>query len=196
MFFIFIFVSEFLVTIVLFEEIWQRSFSLTDFPRTKIKQHLLIVLHTRQQQCSFVIRLIFAMARSKQTASKSDESPFVLKRRVTRATHKDTAVTTGGVIKPKRLFRPGTVALREIRRYQKSTELLIPKLPFRRLVREIAQECMTQLYFYSSALMALQEAAEAYLIGVFKDTNKYTIHANRVTIMTKDMQLAVRDDHA
>ena len=134
------------------------------------------------------------MARSKQTPSKSAESLFAPNRRVTRATHKDT-VTTGGIIKPNR-FPPGTVALREILRFQKSTELLIPKLPFQRLVREIAQDCMTQLYFNSSALMALQEAAEAYLVGVFKDTNKYAIHANRVTIMPRDMQLAVRDDRA
>ena len=90
--------------------------------------------------------------------------------------------------KPHR-FRPGTVALREIRRYQKSTELLIRKLPFQRLVREIAQDfkvrtfrrscCLpfadislqTDLRFQSSAVMALQEAAEAYLVSLFEDTN-------------------------
>ncbi|KAH6935981.1 hypothetical protein HPB50_012000 [Hyalomma asiaticum] len=64
--------------------------------------------------------------------------------------------------KPHR-YRPGTVALREIRRYQKSTELLIRKLPFQRLVREVAQDFKTQLRFQSSAVQALQEAAEAYL---------------------------------
>ena len=67
-----------------------------------------------------------------------------------------------GVKKPHR-FRPGTVALREIRRYQKSTDLLIRKLPFQRLVREIAQDFKTDLRFQSSAIMALQESAEGEL---------------------------------
>ncbi|KOB72742.1 Histone H4 [Operophtera brumata] len=86
----------------------------------------------------------------------------------------------------------GTVALREIRRYQKSTELLIRKLPFQRLVREIAQDFKTDLRFQSSAVMALQEASEAYLVGLFEDTNLCAIHAKRVTIMPKDIQLARR----
>uniref|UniRef100_A0A0D3GD35 Core Histone H2A/H2B/H3 domain-containing protein n=1 Tax=Oryza barthii TaxID=65489 RepID=A0A0D3GD35_9ORYZ len=87
---------------------------------------------------------------------------------------------------------PGTVALREIRKYQKSTELLIRKLPFQRLVREIAQDFKTDLRFQSSAVAALQEAAEAYLVGLFEDTNLCAIHAKRVTIMPKDIQLARR----
>ncbi|CAG5092672.1 Similar to Histone H3 (Urechis caupo) [Cotesia congregata] len=74
----------------------------------------------------------------------------------------------------------GTVALREIRRYQKSTELLIRKLPFQRLVREIAQDFKTDLRFQSSAVMALQEASEAYLVGLFEDTNLCAIHAKRI----------------
>ena len=98
---------------------------------------------------------------------------------------------TGGVKKPHR-YRPGTVALREIRKYQKSTELLIRKLPFQRLVREIAQDFKTDLRFQSSAVLALQEAAEAYLVGLFEDTNLAAIHAKRVTIMPKDIQLARR----
>ena len=97
----------------------------------------------------------------------------------------------GGVKKPHR-YRPGTVALREIRRYQKSTELLIRKLPFQRLVREIAQDIKTDLRFQSSAIMALQEASEAYLVGLFEDTNLCAIHAKRVTIMPRDIQLARR----
>ncbi|RXM36751.1 Histone H2A [Acipenser ruthenus] len=100
-----------------------------------------------------------------------------------------SAPATGGVKKP-HLYRPGTVALREIRRYQKSTELLIRKLPFQRLVREIAQDFKTDLRFQSS--MALQEASEAYLVGLFEDTNLCAIHAKRVTIMPKDIQLARR----
>lgn len=101
------------------------------------------------------------------------------------------STTLGGVKKPHR-YRPGTVALREIRKYQKSTDLLIRKLPFQRLVREIAQDFKTDLRFQSSAVLALQEAAEAYLVGLFEDTNLAAIHAKRVTIMPKDIQLARR----
>ena len=86
-------------------------------------------------------------------------------------------------------FRPGTQALREIRRYQNSTQLLIRKLPFQRLVREIAQDFRQDLRFQSPAVMALQEESEAYLIGLFEDTNFCAIHAKRVTIMPKDIQL-------
>jgi len=93
--------------------------------------------------------------------------------------------------KPHR-YRPGSVAIREIRRYQKSTELLIRKLPFQRLVKEIAQDTMIDVRFQGSAVLALQEAAEAYLVGLFEDTNMCAIHAKRVTIMPKDMQLARR----
>lgn len=98
---------------------------------------------------------------------------------------------TGGLKKPHK-FRPGTVALREIRKYQKSTELLIRKLPFQRLVREIAHDFQKELRFQSSAVLALQEAAEAYLVGLFEDTNLCAIHARRVTIMSRDIQLARR----
>ncbi|GCC21569.1 hypothetical protein chiPu_0020043 [Chiloscyllium punctatum] len=112
------------------------------------------------------------------------------KQLATKAARK-SAPATGGVKKPHR-YRPGTVALREIRRYQKSTELLIRKLPFQRLVREIAQDFKTDLRFQSSAVMALQEASEAYLVGLFEDTNLCAIHAKRVTIMPKDIHLARR----
>ena len=88
-------------------------------------------------------------------------------------------------------YRPGTVALREIRRYQKSTKLLIRKLPFQRLVREIAQDLgKMNMQFQSGAIMALQEASEAYLVGLLEDSNLCAIHAKRVTIMPKDIQLA------
>ena len=89
-------------------------------------------------------------------------------------------------------FRPGTLALREIRHYQKKTNLLIRKLPFRRVVREIAQDFKADLRFQEAALMALQEASEAYLVGLFEDTNLCAIHARRVTILPKDIQLARR----
>ena len=86
-------------------------------------------------------------------------------------------------------YRPGSLALQEVRHYQERTNLLICKLPFQRLVREIAQAFKQDVRFRSAALMALQEACEAYLIGLFEDTNLCTIHAKRVTIMPKDIQL-------
>lgn len=89
-------------------------------------------------------------------------------------------------------MRPGGKALREIRRYQASTELVIRKLPFQRLVREIAQDFRPDLRFQGSSVLALQEASEAYLVGLFEDTNLCAIHAKRVTVMVKDMQLARR----
>ena len=90
-------------------------------------------------------------------------------------------------------YRPGMVALCEIRRYQKSTELLIRKLPFQRLVREIAQDLgKMSIHFQSGAIIALQEALEAYLVGLLEDSNLCAIHAKRVTIMPKDIQLARR----
>ena len=106
------------------------------------------------------------MARTKQTARKSTGGKAPRKQLATKAARK-SAPATGGVKKPHR-YRPGTVALREIRRYQKSTELLIRKLPFQRLVREIAQDFKTDLRFQSSAVMALQEACEAYLVGLLR----------------------------
>eukprot|EP00178_Gracilaria_changii_P002056 TRINITY_DN1305_c0_g3_i1.p2 TRINITY_DN1305_c0_g3~~TRINITY_DN1305_c0_g3_i1.p2 ORF type:complete len:138 (-),score=28.89 TRINITY_DN1305_c0_g3_i1:28-441(-) len=131
------------------------------------------------------------MARTKQTARKSTGGKAPRKHVASKAARKSAHVGGGGVKKPHR-FRPGTVALREIRRYQKSTELLLRKLPFQRLVREIAQEYKTDLRFQSSAIAALQEACEAYLVGLFEDSNLCAIHAKRVTIMPKDLQLARR----
>jgi len=96
------------------------------------------------------------------------------------------------VKKPKRRHRPGKVALREIRKYQKGTDLLIRKLPFQRLVKEVMQGFKVNYRMQSAAILALQEAAEAYLIGLFEDTNMCAVHAKRVTIQPKDMQLARR----
>ncbi|KJA21989.1 hypothetical protein HYPSUDRAFT_139692 [Hypholoma sublateritium FD-334 SS-4] len=130
------------------------------------------------------------MARTKQTARKSTGGKHPRNQILSaKFATKDSRPALGGVKKPHR-YRPGTVALREIRRYQKTTELLIRKLPFQRLVREIAQEYKTDLRFQSSAVMALQEAAEAYLVGLFEDTNLAAIHAKRVTVMPRDMILA------
>ncbi|CAI5999901.1 unnamed protein product [Closterium sp. NIES-65] len=120
------------------------------------------------------------MARTKQTARKSTGGKAPRKQLATKAARK-SAPATGGVKKPHR-YRPGTVALREIRKYQKSTELLIRKLPFQRLVREIAQDFKTDLRFQSSAVMALQEAAEAYLVEertYIKEESRRAFESNR-----------------
>ena len=103
--------------------------------------------------------------------------------------------------KPKatRRYRPGTVALREIRKYQKSTDLLLRKLPFARLVKEVSGE-MAGIHYIDAqpprwqahAILALQEATEAYLVHLFEDANLCAIHAKRVTVMQKDIQLARR----
>ena len=94
--------------------------------------------------------------------------------------------------KPRR-YHPGVVALREIRKLQKRTDLLIPRNPFLRLVKEIAMDYSAeQLRFQSAALSALQEAAEAFLVRLFEDTQLCAIHAKRVTIFPRDIVLALR----
>jgi len=97
------------------------------------------------------------------------------------------------VTKPHR-YRPGTVALREIRCFQKTTELLIRKAPFQCVVREITQKMFPKqdLHFQSLAVLALHEASEAYMVGIFEDTNLAALHAKRVTIMPGDILLARR----
>ncbi|KAF3935636.1 hypothetical protein ABW19_dt0205553 [Dactylella cylindrospora] len=106
-------------------------------------------------------------------------------------------------VKKTHRFKPGTVALREIRKYQKSTDLLLRKLPFSRLVREICADQIDivnshfmgstePMRWQSQALLALQEATEAFLVHLFEDANLCAIHAKRVTIMQKDIQLARR----
>ena len=137
------------------------------------------------------------MARTKQTArcSTGGVAPVKHPRKEGFGTPGKGKVAPTGVLtaeKKKHRYRPGTVALREIRKYQKSTELLVRKLPFQRLVREIAQDFKSELRFQTTAMLALQEAAESYLVGLFEDTNLCAIHAKRVTIMPKDIQLARR----
>ena len=114
--------------------------------------------------------------------------------------------STGGIKKPHR-YRPSIVVLREIRRYQSSTENLIKRTPFQRLIREISQEYRicpdgpgtpsVQVRFQSTAIAALQEVAENYIVGLFEDVNLLAIHARRVTIMPRDIRLAlrIRGDH-
>lgn len=109
---------------------------------------------SHNQENQFLLLSLIIMARTKQTARKSTGGKAPRKQLATKAARK-SAPSTGGVKKPHR-YKPGTVALREIRRYQKSTELLIRKLPFQRLVREIAQDFKTDLRFQSAAIGALQ----------------------------------------
>jgi len=131
------------------------------------------------------------MARTKITARKHAYTGKAPRKSISNKTARKSAPIDMGIKKPHR-YRPGTVALREIRKFQKSTELLIRKMPFQRLVREIAGEFKSDLRFQSQAILALQESAEAYLVGLFEDTNLCAIHARRVTIMPKDIQLARR----
>ena len=111
-------------------------------------------------------------------------------------TKKTIAVIEGvaakAITKKQRRWRPGTVALREIKKFQKTTNLLIPHAPFMRKVREIASRIEPDMRFKPSAIDALQEAAEAHLIGLMEDSNLAAIHAKRVTVMKKDIELALR----
>ena len=120
---------------------------------------------------------------AKPTASqKASKSP--------KKSQKTTTASQAERKKPRN--KAGTVALREIRRYQKSTDLLLPRAPFQRVVREITGDYDPDLRFAAQALIALQEAAEAYLVGLFEDTQLCAIHAKRVTVQKKDMELARR----
>lgn len=126
------------------------------------------------------------MVRVKQTPTHSSAMKTPVKAR------KAAPPSNEGGVKKARRYRPGTVALREIRRYQKSTDLLIRRAPFQRLVREISSEFKGDLRFQTSAILAIQTAAEEFLTDLFGDTNLCAIHAKRVTIFPKDMQLARR----
>lgn len=133
---------------------------------------------------------MLGMTRVKPAAHKSVDGKGPRKLLLAKAARK--IMPSVGPVKKLKRFRPGTVALREIRRYQKSTELMIRKMPFQRLVKEIAQDFQHELRFQAAAIGALQEACEAYLVSLFEDTNLCAIHANRVTIMPKDINLAMR----
>ena len=108
---------------------------------------------------------------------------------------------TQGIKKPHR-YQPGLVALREIRRYQQSTECLIKRTPFNKLIKEISQEYRVcpdgpgmpsvQVRFQSTALAAFQEEAENFIMGLFEDVILLAVHARRVTVMPQDIRLALR----
>jgi histone H3 len=156
-----------------------------------------VFLYIRNIQTILAYKYCFlnSMARTKQTARKSSGGKAPRWQLATKSAHTSgSAGPTSGGVPPKKphRYRPGTVALRQIRKYQKTTDLLLRKLPFQRLVKEVAQDFKNDLRFQSGAIMALQEASEAYLVGLFEDTNLCAIHAKRVTIMVRDMQLARR----
>ena len=130
------------------------------------------------------------MAQTKQTARKSTGGKTPRMQLATKAARK--SVPNQVKFKKPHRYRPGTVALREIRRYQKSTDLLIRKAPFQRLTREVCQDFKKDANWQSAAILALQEATEAYFVGLNEDSNLCAIHGKRVTIMPKDIQLARR----
>eukprot|EP00767_Chilomastix_cuspidata_P003492 gnl/Chilomastix_cuspidata/361.p1 GENE.gnl/Chilomastix_cuspidata/361~~gnl/Chilomastix_cuspidata/361.p1 ORF type:complete len:159 (+),score=67.53 gnl/Chilomastix_cuspidata/361:58-477(+) len=131
------------------------------------------------------------MARTKHIARKAPTGKAPRKRLAAKAARK-TAAAQGGV-KKSRKAKPGTVALKQIRDYQKSTQLLMRKLPFQRLVRDISSQLkVDDVRFQAQAIAALQEAAEAFVVNLMEDTNLCAIHCKRVTIMKRDIVLAKR----
>ncbi|NWR11736.1 H33 protein, partial [Paradoxornis webbianus] len=134
------------------------------------------------------------MARTKQTARKSTGGKAPRKQLATKAARK-SAPSTGGVKKPHR-YRdtPGTGEGTPgyIWAHLGHTWVLIVTAPNRPVLPERGHRGSTDLCFQSAAIGALQEASEAYLVGLFEDTNLCAIHAKRVTIMPKDIQLARR----
>ncbi|KAK6529613.1 centromeric DNA-binding histone H3-like protein cse4 [Arthrobotrys megalospora] len=145
------------------------------------------------------------MAPTKMASKRPSSGKTVGGKSVGSKRRSSTGVQPGDPVPSRRghKFKPGTVALREIRKYQKSTELLLRKLPFSRLVREICADQIDivnsqfhrsneSMRWQSQALLALQEAAEAFMVHLFEDANLCAIHAKRVTIMQKDIQLARR----
>ena len=128
------------------------------------------------------------MARTKESAKPKTRKAVARKSSSKRAKR---ASGSSGVKKARR-FRPGTVALRQIRKFQKSTDLLLRTAPFQRLVREVSTTGKDSLRFASAAVLAIQEAAESYLVGLLSDSNLLAVHARRVTIMPRDIHLARR----
>lgn len=133
------------------------------------------------------------MARSKRTPNRCTGGKYPTSHLATKSSQgSKSPIVTGGGPKKKHRYRPGTRALMNIRKYQKSTELLIKRQPFQRLVKEISTHYKADLRFQSTALEALQQAAEFYIIGLFEDTNLCALHRGCVTITPKDMNLAKR----
>ncbi len=129
------------------------------------------------------------MARVKQTARKSTGGAPPCLHLATKAAR--VAAQKAIAVRKLHCWHPGTVAAREIRKFQKTTDLLIRKAPFQCLVRKIALKFgKSDLCMQSTALLALQEAVEYFMVDVFSNTNLCTMHGKHVTIMKNDMVLA------
>jgi histone H3 len=129
------------------------------------------------------------MARSKQTARKATGGKAPRKKLAMKAAKKGPG---SGVVKKRHRWRAGTVALREIRKFQRSTSLLLPRLTFSRCVREIARDYQNNLRFSAAAMDAIQEAAEAYLVKLAEHAQLEAVHAKRLTVQPSDMHIAMR----
>lgn len=138
----------------------------------------------------------YPMARTKQTARKSTGGKAPRKQLSTKAARKTASMGNSEAAKRPTRFRPGSVALKEIRKYQKSTECLIRKLPFTRFVRDIASKFKADARFGSSALACLQEALENFLTTLFEEAYRCAIHAKRVTLFSKDVTLVMKIKYA
>jgi histone H3 len=130
------------------------------------------------------------MAHVKQTARKSTGGAPPRLHLATKAAQ--AAAQKAIVVRKPHRWHPGTVALREIRKFQKTSDLLIRKAPFRHLVREIVEQVSrkSDLQMQSTAVLALQEAAEFFMVDVFNDTNLCASHGKGKIIMVKDLALA------
>ena len=153
---------------------------------------LQIIVRVSPLHTNVVFVSLFLKQKKTSMARTKQQNPIKNAGSVVRKISKKASGSPVVKVKKPRRFRPGTVALREIRKYQKSTELLCRRLPFRRLVLEIAQQYKENLRFQRSAIFALQEAAEVYLVSLFDDTNLCALHAKRVTIKPGDMRLVRR----
>ena len=131
------------------------------------------------------------MGRSKTTPTKKD-LPGSKVGKILETKRSQGSAKSAGITKRAARHRPGNVALKEIRRYQRSTECLIRRRPFQKLVAAIASSFREDHRFQAAAIGALREASEAYIVGLFEDINLRTIHARRVTMMARDLHLARR----
>lgn len=132
------------------------------------------------------------MARTKQTARKSTGGKAPRKQLTTKAARKTSDAPTPSAGKTAKRFKTGTVALRDIRKYQKTTDLLLKKLPFQRMCRDIANKLNVEMRFKFEALAAIQESFEDFMTNLFEDANMCVKHCNRVTLMPKDLQLVCK----
>ena len=144
------------------------------------------------------VRRVPSKLTSKKIAMKGGKQP---RKHLLHKLIRQNKSATGGIKKPHR-YHPGLLALRGICRYQQSTDCLIKRTPFNKLIKEISQEYRVcpdgpgtpsvQVRFQLTALAAFQEAAENFLVGLFEDVNLLAVHAKRVTVMPHDIRLALR----